>query len=102
AAVRARDIASRLNEQDLSPFRGLIRLPNVEVVRPSKTEKKKSAGVDLSTVVTSLKPLIEEKGVFEQVGVTELEMQASALLNFFIVLKAWYGGLWSDKDNVFL
>jgi hypothetical protein len=29
-------------------------------------------------------------------------MQASALLNFFGVLKEWYAGLWSDKDNVFL
>jgi DGQHR domain-containing protein len=102
AAVRARDIASRLNEQDASPFKDLIRLPNVEVVRAPKAERKKSAGVDLSTVVTSLKPLVEEKGVFEQVGITELEMQTSALLNFFNVLKEWYGGLWSDKDNVFL
>jgi hypothetical protein len=23
-------------------------------------------------------------------------------LNFFNVLKDWYGGLWSDKDNVFM
>ena len=29
-------------------------------------------------------------------------MQTSALLNFFEVLREWYGGLWSDKDNVFL
>jgi DNA sulfur modification protein DndB len=102
AAVRARDIATRLNEQEGSPFNNLIRLPNVEVVRTTKKEKKKSAGVDLSTVVTSLKPLVEEKGIFEQVGVTELEMQTSALLNFFNVLKEWYGGLWPDKDNVFM
>jgi hypothetical protein len=53
-------------------------------------------------VVTSLKPLVEEKGIFEQVGITELEMETSALLNFFNVLKEWYGGFWSDKDNVFL
>src|SRR5258708_7122980 len=30
AAVRARDIASRLNEQEGSPFKELIRLPNVD------------------------------------------------------------------------
>jgi len=101
AAVRARDIASRLNEQEASPFKGLIRLPNTEVRAP-KAEKKRSAGVDLSTVVTSLKPLVEEKGIFEQVGITELEMETSALLNFFGVLREWYAGLWSDKDNVFL
>jgi DGQHR domain-containing protein len=102
AAVRARDIASRFNEQEGSPFRGLIRLPNVEVPRTPRTGKKKSTGVDLSTVVTSLKPLVEQKGIFEQVGVTELEMQTSALLNFFSVLRDWYAGFWSDKDNVFL
>jgi len=102
AAVRARDIATALNEQETSPFKGLIRLPNTEVIRAQRGEKKKSTGVDLSTVVTSLKPLVEEKGIFEQVGVSELEMQTSALLNFFVVLKEWYGGLWSDKDNVFL
>jgi DNA sulfur modification protein DndB len=102
AAVRARDIASQLNEQDASPFKGLIRLPNVEVARAPRAEKKRSAGVDLSTVVTSLKPLVEEKGIFEQVGITELEMQTSALLNFFGVLREWYEGLWTDKDNVFL
>jgi len=73
----------------------------VEVPKGPKKDKK-SAGVDLSTVVTSLKPLVEEKGIFEQVGVAELEMQTSALLNFFQVLRDWYAGLWSDKDNVFL
>lgn len=101
AAVRAGDIATRLNEQDNSAFKGLVRLPNVEFPRGPKKDKK-STGVDLSTVVSSLKPLVEEKGVFEQVGVAELEMQTSALLNFFGVLREWYGGLWTDKDNVFL
>ena len=101
AAVRARDIASRLNDQEESPFKELIRLPNVEVPKGPKRGKQ-STGVDLSTVVTSLKPLVEEKGVFEQVGIVELQMQTSALLNFFEVLRQWYGGLWTDKDNVFL
>lgn len=102
AAVRARDIATMLNEQEDSPFKDLIRLPNTVTPRASETDKKKSAGVDLSTVVTALKPLVEQKGIFEQVGIIELEMQKSALLNFFGVLKGWYEGLWSDKDNVFL
>ncbi len=101
AAVRARDIATRLNDQENSPFKQLIRLPNTETAKGSKNDKR-SSGVDLSTVVSSLKPLVEEKGVFEQVGVAELEMQTSALLNFFEVLREWYGGLWTDKDNVFL
>ncbi|HEY1768884.1 MAG TPA: DGQHR domain-containing protein [Chthoniobacterales bacterium] len=100
AAVRARDIASQLNDLESSPFKDLVRLPNVDVSR--KKGSKTSTGVDLSTVVTSLKPLVEEKGIFEQVGVGELEMQTSALINFFDVLRDWYGGLWPDKDNVFL
>lgn len=102
AAVRARDIATLLNEQEGSPFLGLIRLPGKAPATATGAGKKQSAGVDLSTVVTSLKPLVEEKGIFEQVGVAELQMQTSALLNFFEVLKEWYAGLWVDKDNVFL
>lgn len=94
AAFRARDIATTLNEREDSPFKDLIRFPNAE--------GKRTAGVDLSTVVTSLKPLVEEKGIFDQVGAPELEMQVSALLNFFNVLKEWYGGFWTDKDNAFL
>jgi hypothetical protein len=31
-----------------------------------------------------------------------LEMQTSALLHFFKVLRDWYGGFWMDKDNAFL
>jgi DNA sulfur modification protein DndB len=102
AAVRARDISATLNETQGSPFEGLIRSPNVERPRVGPKGQKPGTGVDLSTVVTSLKPLVEEKGIFEQVGVTELEMQTSALLNFFSVLKEWYGTFWPDKDNVFL
>ena len=102
AAVRARDIATQLNEQDDSPFKGLIRLPGKQPSGAAGTRNKQSAGVDLSTVVTSLKPLVEEKGIFEQVGVAELQMQTSALLNYFDVLREWYGGLWTDRDNVFL
>ena len=102
AAVRARDIATSLNEQEGSPFKDLIRLPGKEPSTIRGGGKKQSTGVDLSTVVTSLKPLVEEKGIFEQVGVAELQMQTSALLNFFEVMKEWYGGLWQDKDNVFL
>lgn len=101
AAVRARDIAEQLNNQQGSPFHALIRLPNTEV-KKGRTAHSQSSGVDLSTVVTALKPLVEEKGVFEQVGVSELQMQTSAMLNFFEVLKEWYAGLWSDKDNVFM
>ena len=67
AAVRARDIAARLNELETSPFRNLIRLPNTGGTRNRDRGSKTSAGVDLSTVVTSLKPLVEDKGIFVQI-----------------------------------
>ena len=102
AAVRARDIANMLNEQQDSPFKGLVRLPGTQASSAVSTRRKQTAGVDLSTVVTAIKPLVEEKGIFEQVGVAELQMQTSALLNYFHVLREWYGGLWTDRDNVFL
>jgi len=102
AAARARDIAVILNEQEGSPYKGFVRFPGQSGLAAAGTRRRNSPGLDLSSMITSLKPIVEEKGVFEQVGVSELEMQTAALFNYFNVLKEWYGGLWTDKDNAFL
>jgi hypothetical protein len=52
--------------------------------------------------VSNIKPLVESQGVFEQVGLVELTMQKSCLMNFFRVLKDWYGKNWAERNNVFL
>lgn len=92
AAVRARDIAMFLNETPESPFHEQIKFPG------SPTRK---GGIALSTVVTTIKPLVEEKGSFEQIGVSELEMQKQIILNFFIAIKQKYDQDWYVKTNAF-
>ena len=92
AAVRARDIAMFLNDSKDSPYRGLIKLPG---------EPRRKGGIALSTVVSAIKPLVEGKGNFEQLGIPELEGQKQIILNLFEVLCAKYGDDWYENKNVF-
>lgn len=93
AAVRARDIAMALNEDEDSPYFSLIRLPN---------STKRKGGIALSTIVNAIKPLVEEKGDFEQVDVFEFETQRKIVENWFSALEAKYGDAWEDRSNVFM
>ena len=93
AQARARDIASEMNTEEDSPYYSLIRFPGAA---------RSQIGVDLSTVTSAIKPLVEDKGALEAVGITELELQKRVLTNFLNVLKQWYGSAWNGKDNVFL
>jgi len=93
AAERARDIATALNETDGSPYQDLIKFPGSARTR---------GGIALSTVVNAIKPLVEEKGVFDQIGVPELERQQQILFNYFNALRKSYGDSWYDKTNAFL
>jgi DGQHR domain-containing protein len=92
AAVRARDIALSLNEEEKSPYFDQIKLPGAPT---------RKGGIALSTAVMALKPLVEERGSFEQIGVSELELQKQIILNFFQALKNRYGELWEKKTNAF-
>jgi len=92
AALRAGDLATELHENSSSPFVGFIKFPG------SPSGQK---GLALSTVVSAVKPLVEEKGVFEQVGLSELQMQTQFLMNFFNVLRNAYGAEWESPANVF-
>ncbi|HVA83556.1 MAG TPA: DGQHR domain-containing protein [Candidatus Binataceae bacterium] len=93
AAVRARDIATSLNDTPNSPYYQLIKFPGSPRIR---------GGIALSTVVGAVKPLVEEKGVFDQVGFPELERQKLILFNFFEALRELYGQHWAEKSNAFL
>jgi DGQHR domain-containing protein len=93
AAVRARDIAIYLNETDNSPYFGEIKFPG---------DPPRRGGISLSTVVTAIKPLVEDKGVFEQIDVRELEMQRKIIFNLLTVLKKKYGEKWAARENVFM
>lgn len=93
AAVRARDIAVALNETAESPYFELIKLPG---------SPRTKGGIALSTAVSAIKPLVEEKGTLEQIGITELELQKRIILNFLTGLQNLYGDRWFEKSNAFL
>jgi DNA sulfur modification protein DndB len=92
SAVRAGDLATELNENSMSPYLSYIKFPGA---------LKGQKGLALSTVVSAVKPLVEEKGVFEQVGLSQLQMQTQFLINFFNVLRNAYGAEWESPSNVF-
>jgi DNA sulfur modification protein DndB len=93
AAVRARDIAIFLDEEKGSPYESEIKFPG------AKTRK---GGIALSTAITAIKPLVEDKGALEQIGVHALEQQRQIILNLFLALYKKYGEQWDDKSNAFL
>ncbi|TGM45983.1 DGQHR domain-containing protein [Leptospira vanthielii] len=92
-SARARDIAISLNEDENSPYSGEIKFPG---------NNKKRGGIALSTIVSSIKTLIEDGGIFEQIGVNEFEMQKKIIMNLFNVLREKYDEKWFDKSNAFL
>jgi DGQHR domain-containing protein len=92
-ASRAKDIATTLNEQDDSPYFGFIKFPG---------PARKRGGIALSTVVSAIKPLVAEKGVFEQAGLIGLDTQTKAIVNYFHALCEMYGDEWDNKDNAFI
>ncbi len=93
AAARARDIAIALNEEEDSPYFEQIKLPG---------SPRRKGGIALSTAVTAIKPLVENKGDFEQRNISELEIQKKIIKNLFSALKNKYSDQWDDKTNAFL
>jgi len=93
AAERARDISTYLNETEESPYNNQIKFPGAT---------KRKGGIALSTSVTSIKPLVEKKGSFEQISIFELESQKRIILNFFTAIREKYENEWEDRDNIFL
>lgn len=93
AAVRARDIVMALHEDDTSPYFDLIKLPG---------SPRRQGGIALSTAVTAIKPMVEEKGDFEQIRLTELESQQQVFMNYFGALAEKYGERWTDRSNAFM
>lgn len=92
ASSRARDIADYLNKDELSPYYSKIKFPG---------EKRRKGGIALSTAVSAIKPIVEEKAIFEQIGITELLLQIKCFQNYFNALCREYGEEWDSKSNVF-
>ena len=93
AATRARDIAMLLHEDTNSPYYDLIKLPGAQ---------RKRGGIPLSTAVSVIKLLVEDKGAFHQVGITELERQEQIFMNYFNAIAIKYGDQWSERSNAFM
>lgn len=92
-AERARDICVFLNDNEESAYYRNIKFPG---------DKLRKGGIALSTAVAAIKPLVEDKGIFEQLGIRELEVQKQIINNFFIALKNLYGNAnWNEKTNAF-
>lgn len=92
-AARARDIAMALHEESASPYYDLIKLPGTP---------RRKGGIALSTAVSAIKPLVEEKGDLEQVGISELETQKKVVFNFFSAVRSKYGEAWGENSNAFM
>lgn len=84
--VRAKDIATDLQNNIFSPYKGVIKFPG---------QPRGVGFIDLSTVVNSIKPLLENDGVFNRFKISNLENQTNVVFNFFNALKDAY-----DKENI--
>lgn len=90
---RGTDIAKILNTEDSSPYQGYIKFPG---------SRKFKGGIQLSTLVNSLKPLVKSDGEFSKYYLSTLENQASVLKNFFNAIQSYYGDEWDSLNNPFL
>ena len=83
--TRAGDLAKRLNEDPESPYYQCIKFPGV----PQRFGK-----IDLSTVVSSLKPYLSENGIFLEYNISDFESEYKILYNYFNSMRYFY-----QKDN---
>ena len=96
AINRANDIAEKLNTNPDSPYYSSIRYPG----KPSNR-----GSLELSTIVSALKPHLEAEGVFNKLNLKNLEYQENAVTNYFAAIKHFYDRekLWTVKTkNPFL
>ena len=90
---RGADIAKILNTQDTSPYQRYIKFPG---------SRKFKGGIQLSTFVNSLKPLVKNEGEFSRYGLTTLENQTNILKNYLNAIQFCYGEKWYLLTNPFI
>ncbi len=91
--VRSVDIATLLHEDQNSPLYGHIKFP---------ADKSRGQKVQLSTVVTAIKPLLGDAGEFSQMKIRSFELQRTVILNYLETLRDKYGKNWESAKNPFL
>jgi DNA sulfur modification protein DndB len=92
SAIRAGDIISHLSAPG-QVYETWIKLPN---------QGRQRGGIALSTAITAIKPLVEAKGLLEQIGATELEVQKAIFENYFDAIKSKYEEYWGDRSNALI
>lgn len=90
---RGTDIAKILNSEDTSPYQRYIKFPG---------SRKFKGGIQLSTFVNSLKPLVKSDGEFSKYSLTTLDYQANVLKNYLNALQSYYGDTWYTLKNPFI
>ena len=92
--LRGNDIARILNEDDDSPYQDFIKFPGSSKFR---------GGIQLSSFVNNLKPLIKSDGEFSKYNIENLEPQTRILKNYFKAIAYYYDSKWGDASfNPFL
>ncbi len=74
-------------------YEGWIKLPNA---------KRQKGGIALSTAAAAIKPLVDEKGLLEQIGANTLELQKAIFCNLFNALADKYADNWGELRNAFM
>ena len=90
---RGHDIAVALNEDEDSPYRSFIKFPGLSRVR---------GGIQLSTFVNKLRPLVKKDGEFDKYRLSTLSIQIKILKNYFEALKYYYDKKWTEASNPFM
>lgn len=94
--VRAKDIALALQLDEKSPYLNSVKMPG----------SMRGVGIiDLSTIVNSIRPLLEDDGAFKKFRLLNLENQITVVLNYFNAIKSAYmkKDMWYSKtSNPFL
>lgn len=90
---RGTDIAKILNSDDNSPYQTLIKFPG---------SKRFRGGIQLSTFVNQLKPLVKSDGEFSKYQLATLDTQATVLKNYFNALQSYYDKKWYTQKNPFI
>lgn len=94
AITRVTDIVAFLNETEGSPYYGRVHYPG----KPNSQNL-----IDLAIMVNAMKPAFERNGTFNQLQLSEIEIQQKILLNFYSVIYKKYEDIWDKpKENLFL
>lgn len=90
---RGTDIAKIVNDEPRSPYQNYIRYPGGRIFK---------GGIQLSSFVSNMRPLVKTDGEFSKFSLTSLDTQANVIINYFNAIKSYYGKEWDSLKNPFI